>query len=81
MSFSKMHSSLTAERAFPNDLTCQWNQDACEFYTFLHFRFLIDILASFTLNILNACLAACLVELKKKKKSLQLEEVLCGGRR
>lgn len=58
-----MHSSHTVERAFPSDLTCQWNRDACEFYTFLHFRSLIDILASFTLNILNAVLAARLVEL------------------
>lgn len=62
-----MHSSHTVEGGFPSDLTCQWNQDASEFYTFLHFRSLIDILASFTLNILNAGLAACLVELKKKK--------------
>lgn len=74
-----MHSSHTVERAFPSDLTCQWNQDACEFYTFLHFRSLINILASFTLNILNAGLAACLVELKKKT-ILKFEEVLCGGR-
>lgn len=56
----KCTAAIQFQTALPNDLTCQWNQDACEFHTFLHFGLLIDILAPFALNTLHLSLAACL---------------------